>query len=85
MHEGIKYKCEFCDYEANRTDRLKTHVQTVHEGFKYFCEFCNFEAARKDRLKKHLELVHERVNKYEKSEEGLESQVKVKEDMDEVD
>ena len=29
-HEGIKYPCNQCDYQATRKDHLKTHIQSKH-------------------------------------------------------
>ena len=36
-HEGIKYPCNQCDYQATKQGSLQTHIQSKHEGIKYPC------------------------------------------------
>ena len=33
-HEGIKFDCKLCDYEANRKSNLSQHVKSIHKGIK---------------------------------------------------
>ena len=32
MHEGVKYQCKYCSYEATMIGLLKEHKRKVHEG-----------------------------------------------------
>ena len=47
IHEGIKYECDQCDYQAAQQTNLKTHTMSVHEGSKYQCDLCEFKATQK--------------------------------------
>ena len=29
-HEGVHYKCEKCDYKANRIQSLNKHIKSIH-------------------------------------------------------
>ena len=33
-HEGFKYPCDQCEYEASKKSNLKTHKMAKHEGVK---------------------------------------------------
>ena len=33
-HEGKKYQCGSCDFQAKQSGNLKTHQKSVHEGNK---------------------------------------------------
>ena len=34
VHEGVKYKCSECNYQATERGSLKKHRESVHEGVK---------------------------------------------------
>ena len=37
-HEGIKYPCDQCEYQATRKGNLDQHKRSVHKGIKkYTC------------------------------------------------
>ena len=57
-HEGIKYACYQCDYQATRQDNLTTHIQSVHEGIKYDCNQCDYKATQKTNLTTHIKKKH---------------------------
>ena len=57
VHEGIKFSCNDCGFEAIRKTLLR-HIQNVHEGIKYPCDFCDFIATRKDKLYTHKKNKH---------------------------
>ena len=59
IHEGFKYGCDQCDYQATQQINLKRHIESKHEGVKYACDQCDYQASRKDKLKVHIELKHE--------------------------
>ena len=42
VHEGIKYPCKQCSYEATQKGDLKKHQKAVHEGIKYPCKHCSY-------------------------------------------
>ena len=58
-HEGIKFDCKLCDYEANRKSNLSQHVKSIHEGIKYDCKLCDYKAKQRNSLTKHVESIHE--------------------------
>ena len=35
VHEGVKYACNLCDYQAKIQTNLTVHIQSIHEGVKY--------------------------------------------------
>ena len=37
VHEGIKYSCEQCEYQATRKESLDKHRRSVHDWIKYPC------------------------------------------------
>ena len=34
-HDGVKYACDKCDYQATQQGNLRTHMKSKHEGVKY--------------------------------------------------
>ena len=58
-HEGVKYPCDQCTYQATTRGSLKKHLQSVHEGIKYACPHCDYQATEKSSLKKHIQSQHE--------------------------
>ena len=53
-HEGIKYSCEQCDYEATMKANLLRHLKSKHEEVKYPCNQCDYKATMKGSLLTHL-------------------------------
>ena len=35
VHEGVKFTCRQCDYEATTEECLTPHKMTIHLGVKY--------------------------------------------------
>ena len=60
-HQGIRFTCKDCDYEAKQKFHLIAHIAKVHDGVKYPCSQCAHKATTKYRLKRHIESVHEGV------------------------
>ena len=58
-HEGKKYACSHCDYQAARQSHLKQHIQSKHEGVKYACNQCDYQASRQYNLTTHIQSKHE--------------------------
>ena len=61
IHEGIKYPCNQCDYQATQQGSLKTHIQSKHEGVKYPCNQCDYQFTDKSSLRKHIQSKHEYI------------------------
>ena len=56
LHEGIKYQCGQCHYQATLT-----HQRKVHERIKYPCRQCDHQTSSKGGHTKPQKAVHERV------------------------
>ena len=39
-HEGERYSCNQCDYQAKKRKYLKQHQKSIHEGLRYSCNHC---------------------------------------------
>ena len=59
MHEGVKYACDQCEYQASWQGNLKKHIDLKHEGVKYACDQCDYQATQKGSLKAHIDSKHE--------------------------
>ena len=57
-HEGIKYPCNQCDYQATQQSNLQTHIQCIHEGVKYPCNQCDYQATTQSNLQRHISTKH---------------------------
>ena len=42
VHEGMKYPCGQCEYQATTKENLDRHKRSVHEGIKYPCQQCEY-------------------------------------------
>ena len=40
-HEGVRFACNHCEYQALQQSNLTLHIQSKHEGVKYACDQCN--------------------------------------------
>ena len=58
IHEGKKYPCGSCSYQATQKGSLKVHIQSIHEGRKYHCSLCNYQASQRGSLNVHLVRIH---------------------------
>ena len=61
VHEGLKYPCKQCDYQAGSKGNFADHKRTVHKGVKFPCRQCDYKATQKARLAEHKQAVHEVV------------------------
>ena len=59
-HEGNKYKCQQCDFQAEYYCRLQRHV-IKHEGYKYQCQQCDYITSQTTTLRKHVQSDHEGI------------------------
>jgi hypothetical protein len=44
-HEGNRFHCNSCEYQATKKGSLTKHYESIHEGRKYRCDSCNHHAA----------------------------------------
>ena len=58
---GIKYRCEECDYQANRKQGVDSHVKIKHMGIKFMCDECEYKAGSQQGLKVHKRSVHKNL------------------------
>ena len=58
LHDGIKYPCNQCDYQAKRLGHLREHIESKHEGIKYLCDHCNYQASQQSALRRHMKSKH---------------------------
>ena len=58
-HEGFKYSCNQCEYQATEQGKLKNLKQAIHEGVEYSCDQCEYHATGQGNLKKHRQSIHE--------------------------
>ena len=57
VHEGVKYTCGQCSYQATSKGNVAQHKSAVHEGVKYPCEQCGHQASSKSNLARHKRAV----------------------------
>ena len=67
VHEGIRYPCDLCDYQATKRGHLKTHKESKHEGKRYPCPYCTQTATQKLNLKTHIKKKHNMEGVHEKN------------------
>ena len=60
-HEGIKYPCNQCDYQATQPGNLQIHIQAKHEGIKYPCNQCDYQTTTQGNLQTHFQAKHEGI------------------------
>jgi len=58
IHEGIRYPCDLCEYQAKSKRKLKDHKEFKHEGVHYPCDMCNYQSPTQSRLKDHYKKKH---------------------------
>ena len=61
QHEGIKYPCDQCDYQATEKNGLQKHNKSKHEGINYICDKCNYQATKLGDLRRHIQSKHEGI------------------------
>ena len=57
-HDGIRYPCDQCGYEATKVYDLKRHTDAKHKNVRFPCDICSFSASNVPYLKKHKRLKH---------------------------
>ena len=57
-HEGIRYPCNQCTYQATQKGDLQKHIQAKHEGIKHPCNQCDYQATTQGNLQSHITAKH---------------------------
>merc|ERR1712228_251685 len=53
-HEGVKYKCRFCDYSNSHKGNLRGHLFKKHnEGEVLKCDLCSYTSWKKSLITMH--------------------------------
>merc|ERR1712030_226285 len=50
MHEGFRYFCDECPFQAKRRTHLRKHTATKHDETRYFRDQCEFSAINQSSL-----------------------------------
>ena len=58
IHEGKKFKCDYCAKTFTFERALRRHVKGFHQGISFACEICGYKTIRKDVLKIHINAKH---------------------------
>ena len=43
IHDGVRYKCDQCSYEAKLDNSITDHKRSKHDGYKFPCPNCDFD------------------------------------------
>jgi len=61
IHLGVRFNCQFCDYQSTNKSYLSLHIDNVHLKLMPFqCDQCDQSFGRKDSLKRHKTNIHRR-------------------------
>ena len=56
-HEGVRYPCNKCNYQAKQRSQLKCHMEGKHNDNRLRCgDYCNFQTKWGKSLKRHRKL-----------------------------
>ena len=48
IHEGVRYDCNQCEYQATTQSNLKVHIKSLHEGAEYACDQCDKKYSKRN-------------------------------------
>ena len=54
----VKYKCNYCDYQATQKSHLKSHAAALHQQLVFCCDMCDFQSKWKSRMMAHTRAKH---------------------------
>ena len=60
-----KFKCDYCDYKASRSNYLRDHIESTHMGISHDCDVCGKNFKTNSILKIHKRDVHDETFKKE--------------------
>ena len=52
-HEGVKYSCNQCDYQATQQDNLQSHISAKHSDTVLKCEDCDYQTKWRSNFQTH--------------------------------
>ena len=52
------FECPDCDYNSQRSNNLKTHINSIHRGETFQCTECDYKAKWKSHLYTHIKSIH---------------------------
>ena len=58
VHEGVKYDCKECDYQAGYKSYLTEHTGRVHDPKVYSCDECEASITGKYKFDQHMKSRH---------------------------
>ena len=58
VHEGVRYKCDQCEYTASQKGHLRTHKSVIHLGVIFNCGLCEYQSSYKSDLNRHRKKDH---------------------------
>ena len=61
-HEGVRHRCNQCDYIAMQKSALSVHIQSKHKGIKYKCHQCNNSFSQTSSLNLHIRNLHKNIS-----------------------
>ena len=59
LHEGVRYPCIKCKYQAASPSNLRSHKKSVHDGLRHKCNQCDYQGYHNTDLKYHILNKHE--------------------------
>lgn len=54
----VRYKCNYCDYQATQRSHLKCHMAALHQQLVFCCDMCDFQSKWKSRMMAHTRAKH---------------------------
>ena len=61
MHDGVKFPCKHCSYQANTNRSLQIHQNSVYAGVKYPWKHCTNQTTTNRSFKEHQKSMHDGV------------------------
>lgn len=58
IHDGIRYQCDQCPYQAANKTGLKRHIEGRHEGNTFYCDQCDHSSSSRFTLATHMQNMH---------------------------
>ena len=55
-HDGVRYDCDMCDYQATIQSNLARHKQSKHEGVRYDYVLCDYQSTQQGTLATHKKI-----------------------------
>ena len=59
VHEGVKFICDQCEYEATRRSHVTEHKKAQPDGLTFDCDQCDNKSSWRRMLFGHVQSLHE--------------------------